>query len=387
LSNYKNNKCPKFTATYLVDGQCTIDSVRSFANYGTIILVTHGAVHSGRVVFLTRETANAASILLHMLDIVLGNVIVMGDVFAITPSFISSLSGSFQNAVVYNGSCQSSANATMANAFIGKGAKTYYGFTRVVNSDFAMNVSTQLFTNMVTKLDNTGESFTPVTPKTDPGAPFAVFTQSGSDKLAYNGDLKNGDFEKGDLTAWTPSGDGRVIPGLGEWSPPQGSFMGIISTGLGFTTSSGSIEQNFCLPKDATQLTFDWNFNSEEFEEWCNSSFDDRFIVELVTDTGTQTLFQTSVNTICNGIGMSPTSLYFDQSGPGCTPSDNVGFGTGGQDCKVWSTGWQNEAVDVTAIATANEGKGVTLRLSSTDVGDSIFDSAILLDQIKIVKP
>lgn len=385
---YNNTKCPKFTVTYLIDGQCTVNSVNNFADYGTIILVTHGAVDSnGKVVFLTRETASVVNIISHMLDIILGDVIVMGDVFAITPSFISSLSSSFQNTVVYNGSCQSSANNTMANAFIGKGAKTYYGFTKVVNSDFAQNVATQLFTNLVTKLDNTGDSFTPVTPKTDPTAPNAVFTQTGSQKLAYSVELKNGDFEKGNLTAWTRAGDGRVVSMLGDWSPPQGSFMGIISTGLGFTTSSGSIEQNFCLAKDASSLKFDWNFNSEEFEEYCNSSFDDRFVVELVTDAGTQTLFETSVNLICNGIGMSPTTLYFDQSFPGCVPSEDVGFGTGGNDCLVWSTGWQSQSVDISAIATANDGAGVTLRLSSTDVGDSIYDSAILLDKITIEKP
>jgi hypothetical protein len=385
---YQDSKCPKFSVAYLVDGACTVNSVNNFADYGTIILVTHGAVDGdGDVVFLTRETASLDTIVDHMLDILIGDVIVMGDVFAIKPSFITNLSSSFQNSVVYNGSCQSSANNTMANAFTGKGAKTYYGFTKVVNSDFAQNVATQLFTNLVTKLDNTGDSFTPVTPKTDPTAPNAVFTQSGSEKLAYSVELKNGDFEKGNLNSWTQAGDGRVISVLGEWSPTEGSFMGIISTGLGFTDSSGSIEQNFCLAKEATNLTFDWNFNSEEFEEYCNSAFDDRFVVELVTDAGTQTLFESSVNLICNGIGMSPTGLYFDQSFPGCEPSDGVGFGTGGNDCLVWSTGWQSQDVDISAIATANDGAGVTLRLSSTDVGDSIYDSAILLDKITIVKP
>jgi hypothetical protein len=187
---------------------------------------------------------------------------------------------------------------------------------------------------LVENLDTTGDAFAVVAPKTDPTTPFATFRQSGDSNVAYDGALKNGDFETGDLTAWTRSGDGRVVVALGEFSPPQGIFMGLISTGLGFTTTSGSIEQNFCLAETATQLKFDWNFSSEEFVEWCGPQhpFDDPFEVELVTDGGTTTLFRETVDTLCGMV--APTGLAFDQSGPGCTPSEGVGIGTGGNDCR-----------------------------------------------------
>jgi hypothetical protein len=64
-----------------------------------------------------------------------------------------------------------------------------------------------------------------------------------------------------------------------------------------------------------------------------------------------------------------------------------VGYGTGGNDCTVWSTGWQLQSIDISGIAAANQNKPVTIRFSAGDVGDSIFDSAILLDAIKITKP
>jgi len=55
--------------------------------------------------------------------------------------------------------------------------------------------------------------------------------------------------------------------------------------------------------------------------------------------------------------------------------------------CDVWSTGWQPQSIDISGIAAANQNKPVTIKFSAGDVGDSIFDSAILLDAIKITKP
>ena len=161
----------------------------------------------------------------------------------------------------------------------------------------------------------------------------------------------------------------------------------IISTGLGFTTDSGSIEQGFCLPTDATSIDFDWNFSSEEFIEWCGPQhlFDDPFEVELVTDAGTFLLMQETVDTLCDSVFQ--TTLFFDQSGPGCVPTPDVGLGTGGNDCTVWSTGWNSQSIDVSAIAAANMGKGVTLRFRNFDAGDSIFDTAVTLDNVEVQQP
>ncbi len=140
---------------------------------------------------------------------------------------------------------------------------------------------------------------------------------------------------------------------------------GVISTGLGFTVNSGSIEQEVCLPSDAKQLTFDWNFSSAEFVEFCGSIFQDFFKVEIITDTGTHVLFFRKVDDLCPSVFV--TSLVFDRA-------------------DVWSTGWQSQAIDISAIAAANQGKSVKIRFSAGDVGDSIFDTAILIDKIRIVQ-
>ena len=59
---------------------------------------------------------------------------------------------------------------------------------------------------------------------------------------ANDGSLINASWDAGKSTGWKAVGDGRVISRLGVTVPVAGKFMGIISTGLGFTAQSGSLE-------------------------------------------------------------------------------------------------------------------------------------------------
>jgi hypothetical protein len=58
------------------------------------------------------------------------------------------------------------------------------------------------------------------------------------------------------------------------------------------------------------------------------------------------------------------------------TESPNIVFDRGG----VYGTGWQSANFNIAAY----RGKKITLILSAGDVGDSIFDTAILLDECKL---
>jgi hypothetical protein len=46
----------------------------------------------------------------------------------------------------------------------------------------------------------------------------------------------------------------------------------------------------------------------------------------------------------------------------------------------VYATGWQTQTIDVTALA----GTSGVLSFEAHDVGDSIFDSAILIDGVQV---
>jgi hypothetical protein len=128
---------------------------------------------------------------------------------------------------------------------------------------------------------------------------------------------------------------------------------------------SGSIAQSGCLAPTAATLGLSWNFFSEEFIEYCNSSYQDAFNVQMceIDDAGAEqncsTLFNTFIDALCDSVG--EVDISFDQG-------------------DVYSTGWRSQNLDISSFA----GKRVLLKLNSTDVGDSVFDSAILLDNLQV---
>ncbi|RLC55603.1 MAG: hypothetical protein DRI30_07310 [Chloroflexi bacterium] len=111
-------------------------------------------------------------------------------------------------------------------------------------------------------------------------------------------------------------------------------------------------------------MKFSWNFFSEEFLEWCYLGFDDTFSVsacDVGDPAGSCSSFNTSVDILCAAGGLTPSDISFDQG-------------------DVYDTGWISQSVDISALA----GKKVELKIFSSDVGDSIYDTAILVDAISI---
>jgi len=282
-----------------------------------------------------------------------------------TPAFFTYYIQTMPSSLIFFSSCNSTTNNSMSNALLAKGAASYLGFSDVVPSDFAYNKATYFHTNWIedpTMLITTGQVFN------GGCSGGACWNLLGANNLeAPAGGLQDGSFESGALGAWDSQGDGRVVTQVGSFSPTDGYYMGVVSTGLGFTVDSGSLSQQACVPANATTLSFDWNFNSEEFREYCGSIFQDFFRVDLIAGNGATTnLLYQNVDSLC--AGTSQVQFGFDQG-------------------DVWSTGWKSSAIDISAFAAANVGKSVTIKLSAGDVGDSIFDTAVLLDKIKVNAP
>ncbi len=152
------------------------------------------------------------------------------------------------------------------------------------------------------------------------------------------------------------NGDARAIKSMQDDGPTDGKTMAIVSSGLGHTTSYGSFSQSFTVPKGATTMTFSWDFYSAEFNDWCNKGYDDTFRV-LINDTQ---VFRASVDTLC-GTGLIQVE-----------PIDDKG------DC--FKTGWQTASVDISGYAEQD----VTLLFEVQDKGDTIYDTAVLVDNIVI---
>ena len=83
---------------------------------------------------------------------------------------------------------------------------------------------------------------------------------------------------------------------FGITKPVSGKFMGIISTGLGFTVSNGLVEQKFCIPTDVNTLQFYWNYCSEEFKEFCGTQYQDPFTAAVKGAAGNITMVDVTVD-------------------------------------------------------------------------------------------
>ncbi len=374
----KSSQCPKYDVTTVKEGNCSVDFFKTLHEYGIIAGVTHGETFyngilswwsdkwkwnyiGGQVVYFTNSTLTDANKANYETDIKMGRLAVYpGGMLAVLPSFIRYYNTGFPDSLVYIASCRGTYNDSMANAFLASGVKTFFGYSEYVYVTFAGQTGTNLFTELVNNAKTTGEAFVPG--QCDTHATPACFNMRGDNKLTISdADLLNGGFEKGNLNGWSKSGDGRVIAQLGGTLPTEGSFMGIISTGLGFTTSSGAVSQSVCVPtvpqgKTKMTLKYDWNFFSEEFLEWCGSQYQDFFSVNLF---GTSLQYN-NVDSLCGSVSSSDVS--FDKGG-------------------VYNTGWQSQSVDVTAQV----GQSGSLTFSAGDVGDSIYDTAILIDNVRFV--
>lgn len=384
INRLNQSDCKGFNITSLTNQQATVSAVNTFINYGYIVLATHGSqgksFATGEVVdtnaaiytstYKALLQAGKLAIWGNMTINSTGGVNVQADIYAIVSPYISSLSGTFPNTVILNNSCESTMNPDLEIAFLTKGAKTYYGYTKVVNSGFCVTIADSITKRLAVDNKSTSQAFFAAT---DPVGPNAVFEiKIGNGDLKFSNSLLNSDFEEGVINGWTKDGDGRVISRLGFVDPPQGSFMGIISTGLGFTTSSGSISQCFSVSNNQSTLTLKYNFLSEEFLEFINSQFQDFFEIKILKPDGSSVvLYRKTIDEIAAQFGAT-------KKDPGqlIEVSPGIVFDQGG----VYMTGWDNLSFDVTAF----RGQTVTLVLSAGDVGDSIYDTAILLDVISV---
>ncbi|MBK8552635.1 MAG: choice-of-anchor L domain-containing protein [Ignavibacteria bacterium] len=385
INRLETSPCRDYNVTSLVNQEATVSSLFNMTDYGYIIFATHG---SGGKAILTGEKvdtlaqiyidtyrgllqAKRISIFKNIKISSLGGVNVIADVWAIRSGFISSLANNFPNSVILNNSCESTKNPDLANAFIGKGVKTYFGYDKVVNGAFAKVIADSITKRMAVTGMTSGQAYFVAS---DPQSPNAQFQKSAgsSNDLKFSLSLINNDFEAGNIEGWTKIGDGRVINRLGYLNATQGTFMGIISTGLGFTEESGSISQCFTVADNQSQLTLKWNFLSEEFLEYIGSQFQDYFRIILRKQDGTEiTLYSRTIDQMAAQFNATKTD-----PGDLISVSPNIVFDVGG----VYMTNWQSSTFDVTAY----RGQTIVLILICGDVGDSIYDTAILLDEIKL---
>ncbi|NOZ01854.1 MAG: hypothetical protein GXP54_08205 [Deltaproteobacteria bacterium] len=333
---------------------------------GTQCLITQ-AVYTGGTAQVSGVCYDATQV-----DLMSGRAVLGDKTYGITPAFVLNYATArpFPQSIVYLGACRTLYNGSLAASFFAGGAKTVTGYSNNVTTSFASQMGSQFFARMIEQQMKAGEAYG--VGAEDPANKGSFFRLFGARDLDVSqSQILNPSFETGDLTAWDQDGDGRVIAKLGPAGPVSGKFMSIISTGLGFTVQTGSIEQTFCVPADATEFSFFWKYYSEEFHEWCGSAYQDTFTAVLVASNGKEyPVVDLSVDDLCapadcftcgsKYVGLTPAPIQFDQG-------DN------------YQTEWQRSSFNVTSLA----GGPVTLRFFCTDKGDSIYDTAVLVDHVK----
>jgi len=286
------------------------------------------------------------------------------------PEFFNHYLKPLPNSIVVLSACRSLYNNAMANAFLARGAGAVIGYTDYVSTGYAQDTSNTILSELLAGA-TLGEAFDASVAAHGPNDAGAFLAMAGERDLALSLGVNfvDGDFESGSLSPWSATGDGRVVTQLGAAVPTSGVYMGILSTGLGFTSVGGDIVQSFCVPTTASVMSFDWKFYSEEFARFCGKGFNDSFKAIVCSGTGDncQVVFEETVDTLCPpnpAQSLAPLQV------------SDVSFDQG----SVYNTPWTTTEVDMTPYA----GAPVEVHFSVADFGDDVFDTVVLVDQIQV---
>lgn len=385
----KDSKCPKCQLTEQKDKEVTVEDFKTLSNYGLIVLPSHGDTWfdgtfadtcvddgtcpeilkngGGFVVTWTDQQITAADLPTYWSDLVHYRLAIDASdgTLAVLPPYITAYNGTFPNSLVYIGTCRSTRNLTMAAAYLAKGAKGYLGFSEYVAWDYAGDVTEEFFKSFMNKGKSATESFKDATAAkgtNDGSTPAAFFNYIGQPDLKMGGkNLQNAGFEEG-LVGWQAEGDSRVINRLAGLKPQEGKKMAIISTGLGSVNNSNSaLIQNICSQEGKLSISFKYNVVSEEPLEYFGSIYDDNFTMTVsINGKPTVVVRRTINNSSWKKIG---------------------GINFAGGDSTTYHTGWKTVTKGLGEIK-ADDVVKIEFRVG--DKGDSIYDTATLIDDVKL---
>lgn len=373
----------------LLDTDVTVDDYKKLHNYNVVCVSTHGSIYP-----VSESTAYPAICLnqpqsgennkKYMAELKSQQVAKVNGSYWILPSFFTAQygEGALEDTFVFSeccmamGSDESGSNKQMANAFTGRGAKAYTGFYNSVLAVYSREFMKEYVNNLIGGRTS-GEAYKAAVDKHGQNDGQGAYPVHNGDinAVLINDYLQNGDFETVNFSTtaprfWACMGDVRTLTQIGEVKPYDGSKrMAIITTGIGAKesavfeggTEGSMLSQTFRVPDGVKTLYFDYDFISEEPREYVGSIFDDNFGIRI-SNGGNTVLDKTyeSINT-------SEWKII-----------EGVNF-AGGDDT-AFHTDWKTAEVDVSAYS----GEVITLSFIIYDVGDRIYDSACVIDNVML---
>ncbi len=380
-----------------VNYNTTVEDYKHLKGYDVIVFSGHGSYDTYKAGFLGTDQITVSSLLLHekatssknstytadLKAFRIGKASVQGGtMYAILPSFFinyydsDDLDGSFvmaENCEFYGKS--GNVKSTMASAIRSRSAESVSGFHNSVMANYSRNFMKAYVDKLITG-STTKEAYNAAVAsqgandyfdgreKYGPTA-YPIFTGNDNSRLINTG-IQNGDLENSSTPVeWNQVGDTRVINKLGSLVPYQNQRMAILTTGIGSAekdylsgTEGSVLSQVVVVPEDKKSLMFTYDFVSEEPMEYVGSQYNDTFVVQIVSNSGTETILEDTIN----------TASWYEVSG--------IDFDGG--DSTTYHTNWKSMEYDLSKYA----GQKVNIRFMVYDVGDSIYDSAVLLDAV-----
>ncbi len=207
-----------------------------------------------------------------------------------------------------------------------------------------------------------------------PTCPAGSRTEDGGKVVGPNL-IQNPGAEQG-LSGWSKAGAVHSVPNFGFISPPDGNKMFLIHTGngsIGATTST--LSQSFALKaNDILDISLKFNFITNEFPTQA-TVFNDTFIASFIDPSGVQTqLAMASRN--------SSTFTVHCGTSPSCGSSQSInqdGYSTVASQYGV--TGFKTVTKQLVTSGIAGLGQ---IFFTIFDQGDTIFDSAALIDMVAV---
>jgi len=144
--------------------------------------------------------------------------------------------------------------------------------------------------------------------------------------------------------------------------------MAFLSTGIGSKEESyisgtqGSSMSQIVKVGSYSTLSFNYDVVSEEPEEWVGSIYNDKFEIQIL-DENDNILSSEIIEAVNTSTWYSVSGINFD-----------------GGDDTVYHTGWATKTIDISNY----QNKIIQVRFLVYDVGDSIYDTATVLDNIRL---
>lgn len=400
-----------------LDTDVTVDDYRNLHNYNVVCISTHGNVYtlpggSRCPAFCLSQKQSSENNKKYEAELKNQQIARVNGRYWILPAFFTGQYGAnaLDDTFVFSESCMSmgtgrGANAgsydyRMANAFTGNGAKAYIGFHNSVFATYSREFMKEYVNNLI-EGSTSGEAFDEAVYKYgsdhevwynatysptlqeaygeayDPSVDVAYPVHNGDRSATLiNHGLQNGGFEDINTSttapkSWACAGDVRTLLQLGDVMPYGGESkrMAIITTGIGAKSSaefSGGTEgsmvsQTFQVPYGVNRLRFDYDFISEEPLEYVGSQFDDYFEVRILQ--GSDIVLEETYESINTSEWQKVEGINF----------------AGGDDT-VFHTEWKTKEIDVSKYC----GSVITLSFIIYDVGDQIYDSACVIDNVRL---